>query len=94
MGIDEFLNTKLSGVLFAIAMLIEWACLWYNVGYQSGYTKGMTKNPENSEATSYVYSDGRILRFAPGDKPIVIDLEKGTVTTILPADEKNKQEKD
>ena len=87
MGIDEFLNTKLSGVLFAIAMLIAWAILFYNAGYSRGYAKGMRNNPENSEATNYVYSDGRILRFAPGDKPIIIDLEEGTVTTILPAEE-------
>lgn len=87
MGIDEFLNTKLSGVLFAIAMLIAWAILFYNAGYSRGYAKGMRANPENSEATNYVYSDGRILRFAPGDKPIIIDLEEGTVTTILPAEE-------
>lgn len=89
MGIDEFLNTKLSGVLFAIAMLIGWAVLWYHAGYSRGYSKGMMKNPENSEASNYVYSDGRILRFAPGDRPIVIDLEKGTVSALFPAEEKN-----
>ena len=88
MGIDEFLNTKLSGVLFAIAMLIAWAILFYNAGYSRGYAKGMRKNPENSESTNYVYSDGRILRFVPGDRPIVIDLEEGTVTTIFPAEGK------
>lgn len=82
MGIDEFLNTKLSGVLFAIAMLIGWAVLWYNAGYSRGYSKGMRANPEKQETTNYIYADGRILRFVPGYRPIVIDLEAGTVTTV------------
>lgn len=88
MGIDEFLNTKLSGALFAIAMLIAWAILWYNAGYSRGYAKGQRANPEKQETTNYIYADGRILRFVPGDRPIVIDLDKGTVTTIFPAEEK------
>ena len=88
MVINEFMNTKLSGVLFTITMLICWAMLWYYAGYSKGYTKGMTKNPEKQETTNYIYADGRILRFVPGDRPIIIDLEKGTVTTIFPAEEK------
>ena len=88
MGFDEFLNTKLSGVLFAIAMLIAWAILWYNAGHSRGYAKGMRANPEKQETTNYIYADGRILRFVPGDRPIIIDLKKETVTTIFPAEEK------
>ncbi len=88
MGLIEFLNTKLSGALFAITMLIAWACLWYYAGYSRGYTRGMTKNPEKQETINYIYADGRILRFSPDDRPIVIDLEKGTVTTIVPKEEK------
>lgn len=88
MGLIEFMNTKLSGVLFAITMLLGWAMLWYYAGYSRGYTKGMTKNPEKQETINYIYADGRILRFVPGDRPIIIDLKKETVTTIFPAEEK------
>lgn len=52
MVIDEFLNTKLSGVMFAIAMLIGWAVLWYHAGYSRGYAKGMRANHEKQETTN------------------------------------------
>lgn len=88
MGLVEFLNTKLSGVLFAITMQIGWAMIWYYAGYSRGYRRGIAKNPEKQETINYIYADGRILRFSPGDRPIVIDIDKGTVTTIFPAEEK------
>lgn len=88
MRIIEFMNTKLSGVLFSITMLIGWAMIWYYAGYSRGYTRGIAKNPEKQETINYIYADGRILRFSPEERPIIIDLEKETVTTIFPAEEK------
>ena len=81
------MNTQFFGVLFVIAMMMGWALVWYGAGYILGYAKGMRTNPEKHETTNYIYADGRILRFVPGDRPIIIDLEKETVTTIFPAEE-------
>ena len=92
MGIDEFLNTKLSGCLFALLMLFGWAYLWYNMGHVKGYKEGLKDNPKRVESSHYVQADGRILRFMEGQPPVIIDLKKNTVTTVFPAKESELKE--
>ena len=75
MGMDEFLNTKLSGCLFALLMLFGWAWMWYNMGHNQGYKQGLKDNPKRVESSHYVQADGRILRFMEG-QPLSLSTSK------------------
>lgn len=63
---DEFIQTKFFGFLsccIAFAMLCYFV---WKTGYASGYKNGIKDNPKNREVHTYIYEDGRMLRFIPG----------------------------
>lgn len=80
MTFDEFIQTKFFGFLsccLAFAMLCYF--IW-KTGYASGYQNGIKDNPKNREVHTYIYEDGRMLRFIPGvDRPVLINLNNNSV---------------
>ena len=52
---------------------------------------GIEDNPKNREVHTYIYDDGRMLRFAPGiERPIIIDAKNNKVTFIPIEPEQNE----
>lgn len=99
MLIDEFMNTKLFGVLFSLFCLCVLIFLSFHlgkaIGYNSGWKAGRTDNPkpEVIVVTEYVYDNKRIARFDPRipDVFLLIDMEESTIARI-PVTEKLKKE--
>lgn len=91
MTFDEFMQTKFFGFLFcclAFAMLCYFV---WKTGDASGYQNGIEDNPKNREVHTYIYDDGRMLRFAPGiERPIIIDAKNNKVTFIPIEPEQNE----
>lgn len=91
MTFDEFIQTKFFGFLsccIAFAMLVYFV---WKTGYSSGYAKGIKDNPKNREVHTYIYNDGRMLRFVPGiDRPIIIDAKNNKVTFVPIEPEQNQ----
>ena len=91
MTFDEFMQTKFFGFLFcclAFAMLCYFV---WKTGYASGYQNGIEDNPKNREIHTYIYDDGRMLRFSPGiERPIIIDAKNNKVTFIPIEPEQNE----
>ena len=88
MTFDAFIQTKGFGFICMIVVFVGCLKLLYDLGFQRGYGKGVQDNPKKVEASHYVFSDGRILRFVNG-KSYLIDLQKNTVELVIP----EKQEK-
>lgn len=90
MTFDEFMATKLVGMLFSLFVLC--ATVWFaytsgkTVGYQDGWKSGRADNPkpEVLVITDYVYDDKRIARFDPRvpDVFLLIDMKEKTIARI------------
>ena len=91
MTFDEFMQTKFFGFLFcclAFAMLCYFV---WKTGYASGYQNGIEDNPKNREVHTYIYEDGRMLRFIPGiERPVLIDAKNNKVIFVPIEPEQNK----
>ena len=92
MSIDEFMQTKFFGFLFCCIAFFGTAWFIWKAAYTGGYQKGIEDNPKNRDVHTYIYSDGRMLRFIPGqERPVLIDLEHNTVS-FLPVEPKAKSD--
>lgn len=91
MDFAEFIQTKGFGFLCCLIAFIASLKIVYDSGYSRGYKKGLKDNPKRIESSHYVFSDGRILRFMEGERPVVIDVIKNTVTTVFPAEEPKEE---
>lgn len=89
MTFDAFIQTKGFGFICMLIVFAGSLKLLYDVGFQRGYNKGVQDNPKKVEASHYVFSDGRILRFVNG-KSYLIDLNKNTVEAVIPDEERSK----
>ena len=99
MTLDEFMNTKLFGILFSLFSLCALVYFSFStgksVGYQRGWQAGRTENPkpEVLVVTEYVYDNKRIARFDPRNPDIflLINYEKNTISRV-PVNEELKKE--
>ena len=81
--IDEFVQTKLFGLLFTIFIFACVIYLAYRAGESSGYRRGLSDNVNPKEIHTYVYADGRLLRFDPStNAPFIIDLAENKITYV------------
>ena len=81
--IDEYVQTKLFGLLFTIFIFGCVIYLSYRAGEASGYRSGLSDNSHPKEIHTYVYADGRLLRFDPSAQtPFIIDLKKNSITFV------------
>ena len=80
MMFDEFIQTKFFGFLSCCLTFAMLCYFIWKTGYASGYQNGINDNPKNREVHTYIYEDGRMLRFIPGvDRPALIDLNNNSV---------------
>lgn len=90
MGIDEFMQTKLFGLLFSLLCFFVYGYLLYQLGgriaYQRGWKDGRTHNPKPEVVviTEYIYDNKRIARFDPRVPNVflLIDMEESTIARI------------
>lgn len=90
MGIDEFMQTKLFGLLFSLFCFVVYGSLLYQLGghiaYKRGWKDGRADNPKPEVVviTEYVYDNKRIARFDPRvpDVFLLIDMEESTIARI------------
>ena len=81
--IDEMVQTKLFGLLFTIFIFGCVIYLAYRAGESSGYRAGLSDNANPKEIHTYVYADGRLLRFDPStNAPFIIDLAENKITYV------------
>lgn len=90
MSVDEFMQTKLFGLLFSLFCFFVYGYLLYQLGghiaYKRGWKDGREDNPkpEVITITEYVYDNKRIARFDPRvpDVFLLIDMEESTIARI------------
>lgn len=90
MSVDEFMQTKLFGLLFSLFCFFVYGFLLYQLGghiaYKRGWKDGRADNPKPEVVviTEYVYDNKRIARFDPRvpDVFLLIDMEKSTIARI------------
>lgn len=90
MSVDEFMQTKLFGLLFSLFCFFVYGCLLYqlgsNIAYKRGWKDGRADNPkpEVIVITEYVYDNKRIARFDPRVPNVflLIDMDKNTIARI------------
>ncbi len=90
MSVDEFMQTKLFGLLFSLFCFFVYGYLSYQLGghiaYKRGWKEGIKDNPkpEVITITEYVYDNKRIARFDPRvpDVFLLIDMEESTIARI------------
>lgn len=81
--VEDFMQTRLFGLVFCIFMFIGFGWMTWNNGYTEGYTRGIEENPKAKEVIYFMQGDGKIARFY-GDKLLSFDLEENTVETLFP----------
>lgn len=90
MSVDEFMQTKLFGLLFSLFCFFVYGFLLYQLGghiaYKRGWKDGRADNPKPEVVviTEYVYDNKRIARFDPRipDVFLLIDMEESTIARI------------
>lgn len=99
MTFDEFLNTKMFGLLFSLFTLFCIVFFAYKTGqtegYKRGWETGRTENPkpEVIVVTEYVFDNKRIARFDPRNHDVflLVDFGNNTIARV-PVNEKLKKE--